>query len=382
MQVVSRIVLWILGIFALLGALDRIIKELKPDVKLPLIDGFGKEFENGFNAMGAIALAQVGIIAVTPILARVLAPVVGPIYVALLSRPAMFAGTLLAIDMGGTPLGVALAKTFGDPEWVGYYGGLLLGSMFGVNLVFNIPVALGIIKKEDQRYLALGLLAGIVMVPAGVFVSGVLAGYPLGPSIMYLVPVIIVAILIAIGLVVAREAMIRGFIAFGHFIIAFILLWLGISVFQYHTGATIVPGLSPMFAHLDEAGGLVWEGIEVVGAIGVALAGAFPFVKFLTRVLGGPLGALGKALGMNEIAAAGIVATLANNLAMFPVFKDMNPRGKVINAAWQTAAAFTIADHLGFCAANAPWLIGPMIFGKLVAGILGVIMATFVAPKE
>ncbi len=86
-------------------------------------------------------------------------------------------------------------------------------------------------------------------------------------------------------------------------------------------------------------------------------------------------------LGMDSIGAAGLVATMANNIPMWGMFKDMTPRGKVINAAFQVAAAFALADHLGFTAANAPQFIGPMIIGKLFAGILGIVIATLVAPK-
>jgi len=84
---------------------------------------------------------------------------------------------------------------------------------------------------------------------------------------------------------------------------------------------------------------------------------------------------------MDSVGAAGLVATIANNIPMWGMFKDMTPRGKVINAAWQVAAAFTFADHLGFTAANAKQFIGPLIIGKLFAGVLGIIIATFVAPK-
>jgi ethanolamine transporter len=381
MAIVSRVVTFIIGVFAALGLLDRIIKEWKPDLKLPLIDGWGKEVENGFGAMGPLALAMVGIIALTPVLADLLIPIVGPVYTALLSRPAMFAGTLLAIDMGATPMGLALAQAAGDPEWVGWFGGMLLGAVFGVNIVFNIPVGLSLIQPEDRKYLGLGLLAGIVVAPIGALVSGVLAGYPFMQCLLYLVPVILVGILIAIGLAVAQNAMVKGFIVFGHFITSLILFGLLVALFQQHTGITIIPGMAPLFTHCD-GGVAVMEGLEVIGAIAIALAGAYPLVKFLTQVLGGPLGALGKKLGMNDIAAAGLVATLANNIPMFGIFKDMNPRGKVLNAAFQVAAAFSLADHLGFAAANNAELIGPMLGGKIVAGILGIVVAMFFAPKE
>ncbi|HNR95986.1 MAG TPA: ethanolamine utilization protein EutH [Anaerolineae bacterium] len=381
MEIVSKVVVFIIGIFATLGVIDRIVKEWKPDLKLPLIDGWGKEVEAGFGAMGPLALAMVGIIALTPVLADLLIPVVGPVYTALFSRPAMFAGTLLAIDMGATPMGNALAAAAGDPEWVGWFGGMLLGAVFGVNIVFNIPVGLSLIEADDRKYLGLGVLAGIVVAPVGALVAGVLAGYPFMQCLLYLVPVILVAVLIAIGLAVAQEAMVKGFIVFGHFITSLILFGLAVALFQQHTEITIIPGMAPLFTHC-EGGEAIMEGLEVIGAIAIALAGAYPLVKFLTTVLKGPLGALGKALGMNDVAAAGLVATLANNIPMFGIFKDMNPRGKVLNAAFQVAAAFSLADHLGFAAANNASLIGPMLGGKIVAGVLGLVVATFFAPKE
>ncbi|HNT05052.1 MAG TPA: ethanolamine utilization protein EutH, partial [Anaerolineae bacterium] len=326
MEIVSKVVVFIIGIFATLGVIDRIVKEWKPDLKLPLIDGWGKEVEAGFGAMGPLALAMVGIIALTPVLADLLIPVVGPVYTALFSRPAMFAGTLLAIDMGATPMGNALAAAAGDPEWVGWFGGMLLGAVFGVNIVFNIPVGLSLIEADDRKYLGLGVLAGIVVAPVGALVAGVLAGYPFMQCLLYLVPVILVAVLIAIGLAVAQEAMVKGFIVFGHFITSLILFGLAVALFQQHTEITIIPGMAPLFTHC-EGGEAIMEGLEVIGAIAIALAGAYPLVKFLTTVLKGPLGALGKALGMNDVAAAGLVATLANNIPMFGIFKDMNPRG-------------------------------------------------------
>lgn len=371
-----------MAIFAVLGVIDRIIKYWAPNWKVPLIDGFGAEMENGFNAMGALALAMVGIIALTPLLGKWLLPVFGPLYTGLGSKAAMFAGTLLAIDMGATPLGLQLAKAAGDPEWVGYFGGLMLGSVFGVNIVFNIPVGLGIIEERDRKYMALGLLAGFVMAPFGALLQSVLAGNPFGTSFQYLIPVFIIAALLAAGLIFARNAMVKGFIYFGKFITSFILVGLGLVIFQTQTGVTILPGMAPTFSHYDpEAGAVVMEGLEVIGSIALALAGAYPMVKFLTTVLAKPLGSLGKALGMDSTGAAGLVATLANNIPMWGMYKDMTPRGKVINAAWQCAGAFTLADHLGFTAANAPKFIGPLIIGKVFAAILGLILSLAFAPK-
>lgn len=44
--------------------------------------------------------------------------------------------------------------------------------MMGPTIVFTIPVALGIIKKEDRPYLGAGVLAGMITIPIGCIVGG------------------------------------------------------------------------------------------------------------------------------------------------------------------------------------------------------------------
>lgn len=54
---------------------------------------------------------------------------------------------------------------------------------------------------------------------------------------------------------------------------------------------------------------------------------------------------MGKKLGMNDVGAAGLVATLDNNIHMFNIMKDMNNQGKIINCAFCVSATFTFLDH-------------------------------------
>ena len=137
------------------------------------------------------------------------------------------------------------------------------------------------------------------------------------------------------------------------------------------TGVTLIPGMAP-----------IAEGFETVGTIAILLAGAFPLVFVLTKLLRKPLMAAGRKLGINDAAAAGLVASLANSIATFGMVKDMNERGKVINIAFAVSAAFVFGDHLGFTAGFAPEMIGPMIIGKLVGGISAVVVAMFLTKKD
>lgn len=355
---ISDIIIYIMVIFMALGALDKVIGNKF---------GLGEKFDEGIMAMGTLAVAMIGVISIAPVLAKILGPVIEPVYSFLGADPAMFATTLLANDMGGYPLAMELAKT---PE-AGLFAGLIVGAMMGPTIVFTIPVALGIIKKEDHPYLAKGVLAGIITIPIGSFVGGLVAGFEIGMVLANLVPIIIVAALIAFGLWKIPDKMIRGFNRFGQGVVIVITLSTAAIIIETLTGIVVIPGMAP-----------VWDGIEIVGAIAITLAGAFPMVYVITKVFKKPLMAAGKLLGMGDVAAAGMVATLANNIPMFGMMKDMDNRGKVLNTAFAVSAAFVFGDHLGFTAGVNREMIFPVVVGKLVGGITAVALAMLITPKN
>ena len=355
---ISDIIIYIMVIFMALGALDKVIGNKF---------GLGEKFDEGIMAMGTLAVAMIGVISIAPVLAKILGPVIEPVYSFLGADPAMFATTLLANDMGGYPLAMELAKT---PE-AGLFAGLIVGAMMGPTIVFTIPVALGIIKKEDHPYLAKGVLAGIITIPIGSFVGGLVAGFSVGMVVANLVPIIIVAALIAFGLWKIPDKMIKGFNRFGQGVVIVITLSTAAIIIETLTGIVVIPGMAP-----------VWDGIEIVGAIAITLAGAFPMVYVITKVFKKPLMAAGKLLGMGDVAAAGMVATLANNIPMFGMMKDMDNRGKVLNTAFAVSAAFVFGDHLGFTAGVNREMIFPVVVGKLVGGITAVALAMLITPKN
>ena len=351
---INEIIIYMMAVFMVLGALDRIFGNRF---------GLGQQFEEGIMAMGSLALAMIGIISLAPVLAAVLKPVLVPLYRALGADPAMFAGSILACDMGGAPLATELA---GSRE-AAQFGGLLVGSMLGPTIVFTIPVALGILSQDDLPYLAKGVLAGLITVPLGCLAGGLVAGFPIGMILRNLVPIALFALLLALGLWKAERVMIRGFAIFGKIIVAVITFGLAVAIFQALTGLTIFSKLAP-----------ISEGIEVVGNIAIILAGAFPLIFVITKLFRKPLMKLGELMGINETAAAGMVASLANSIPMFGMVKDMDRRGKIVNVAFAVSAAFVFGDHLGFTAGYDADMLFPMIVGKLVGGITAVAVALLI----
>jgi len=353
-----EILIAVMAIFAVLGALDRILGNRF---------GIGKEFEEGILAMGSLAMAMIGVITLAPVLAAVLKPFVVPVFSFLGADPAMFAGSILACDMGGG----ALAAQMTDNRDAALLGGVLTGSMLGATIVFTIPVAMGILDEKDQPAMAKGILCGIVTIPVGVLVGGLVAGFPVTMVLRNLIPIVLIGGLIAFGLWKAEGAMIRGFAAFGKGVVAVITVGLAAAIVEELTGYAIIPGMAP-----------ISEGFQTVGAIAIVLAGAFPLVYVLTKLLKKPLLRLGKILGINDLAAAGLVASLANSIATFGMVKDMDGRGKVVNIAFAVSAAFVFGDHLGFTAGFAPEILPGMILGKLAGGVAAVAVALLLTRKR
>ena len=327
----------------------------------------GEKFEEGFNAMGPLAMAMAGVVAAAPVLSVILEPIIVPIYRLFGADASMFATTLLACDMGGG----ALALEMTEDERAAMLGGVITGSMLGATIVFTIPVAMGILEEKDRGVLAKGILCGIVTIPLGVLFGGLAAGFPFGMVLRNVVPIVLLAALIALGLWRAENAMIRGFELFGKIVVGIVTIGLAAAIVEALTGYAVIPGMAP-----------ISEGFATVGTIAIVLAGAFPLVFVLTKVLRRSLMAVGRLLGINDAAAAGLIASLANSIATFGLVKEMNQRGKVINIAFAVSAAFVFGDHLGFTAGFAPEMIGPMIVGKLVGGASAVGVAMWLTRRD
>jgi len=338
-------------VFMVVGVIDKIFGN-----KL----GYGDKFEEGILAMGTLAISMIGAISLAPVLSDILSPLIIPIYKSLGADPSVFAGTLLPSDMGGYPLAEILAE---NQRFVPF-SGVILGTMMGSTVVFTIPVSLGIIKEEDRIFLAKGILAGLIAIPAGAFAGGMLIGLTVDEVIKNLTPIIIFSLLIVVGLKFMQNKLINVFIYFGKFVTSLILIGLAAIIIETLTGIVIIPGMAPLS-----------DGVSAVGSVGIVLAGAYPLVHFITKIFKKPLIKIGNMLGIGEVAAAGMIACLANNIPMLGMLKDMNDRGKVISVAFSVGASFVFGDYLGYVAVVDKNTISAMIVSKLITGIVATIIA-------
>ena len=389
MEIIGTVVVSIIMACALAGA---VMSALKPESPL------GKEFVAGIDSIGPIFLPTAGILAAAPFFTAFVKAVFGPLFSALGADPAMAATTIVAVDMGGYQLADALAQT--RESWI---MAMATGYMAGATIVFTIPVALKMLEKTDQKYLALGAMSGFLAIPVGVLVTSAIialtnpiiretvstnaaATYQmaLGFGLIFrnLVPLTIICVALAVGLKCKPDAMIRGFIVFGRVMDAALKLIFVCAVIEYFTGifTTVFGsfGLDPIIADEENT----FRALEVAGAIGIMLCGAFPMVYLIRRYLSGPLEKLGSLVGLSSDATAGILAGSANVLALLGMIKDMRAKDKVICLSYGVCAAFLFGDHLSFTANFQPTLIVPVLLGKLSAGICAVAFCNLLAVKK
>lgn len=360
------VIVLIMMIFMIVGGIDKICGNRT---------GYGEKFTEGFMAMGSLASAMVGMIVLVPVIKMVFGQPLGIFFRAIGADPSLFAGILLGTDLGGYPLAKELAQT----EALGNFTGLIVAAVMGINVVFNIPVGMGILKEKDRQFLAVGMLIGFATVPIACLAGGaVMIGMHYDLTMLDVVrntiPIVVVAVLIILGLVFIQDTMLRGFIGFGKAVTAIVTFGTMVAVFQYLTGIRF-----PLFYVMvepDATGSVpLINAITVVGEIAIVLLGAFPMVKFINDRFTGPIRKIGAKLDLDEASVGGLIANLANNIAMFQMLDGMNTKGKIMNCAFTVSAAFVLGDHLGFCAGQNPQMIVPMMAAKFAGGITALILA-------
>ena len=341
----------IISVFFVLGAIDYLI-----DDKF----GIGGEFTKAFSFIGRIALSIVGMICLSPVIAKVLTPVIEPFYTMIGIDPSMFISIILPPDSGAYDIAMGLAKD----SAIGAWSGTVVAAHIGACFAFNIPTCLGIIDKSQQRYFSLGALSGLIACPIGCILGGIICGLPILVVLYSLVPTIILAAVIVLGLLFKPEAFMKGFQVFGKILRVIITVGLVAAGIQRLTGFVVIPGMKD-----------ISEGFLTAGTIGISMAGILCLTKVLSKVLAKPLKKLSGVLKINEIAVLNCFNSLCAALPGAAAYDDMDVRGKIVFASMVISSANVLGAHLSFIGINCPEYLMPTVVSKLVSGVLGVISA-------
>ncbi len=347
----------IILVFSVLGALDRIVGNRF---------GLGKEFEKAFMLLGTMALSIIGMIVISPFIAELMKPLSEVLVNSLHIDPSIIPASLFANDMGGAALAVEMAMD----DKLGLYNALVVSSMMGCTISFTIPFALGVVDKSQHKELLLGLLCGITTIPLGCIVSGVLCKIPFVSLLLVLMPLVIFSAVVALGLIYFPAFCVKAFKVFGIFITIVITIGLTLGIIRFLAGYEIIKGLAT-----------IEEGASICVNAAIVLSGSFPLMYVLSKVLSKPFKAVAKKMGVNEYSIVGIISCLASSTTTFGMMDKMDKKGTVLNSAFAVSGAFVVGTHLAFTMAfNSEYVI-PVIFGKIVSGILAILLANAIYSK-
>lgn len=346
----------ILACFAVLGAVDKILGN-----KLKL----GDEFEKGIEAVGSLALAMIGMIVLAPTISKILIPVFKP-FSDFLHIDQSFVAGFLANDAGGA----AVARELSPTIWGGF-NGLIVGSMMGVTILFTIPVFLKTVNKEYHKDVLDGIICGIITMPLGCFIGGVLIGCPIAELLLNILPIVIIAGVVCAGLFFKPELTQKVFAIFGKLVLVVITVGLAAGVFDYLTGIKIIP-------YMDSIEGA----FSSVASIAITLSGVLPLIAVVSKILKKPIELLGKLIHINKESVLGIVVSLSNSIPMMTMVDKMNSKGIVMNAAFAVSASFVFGDHLAFTMAFDNSYLVSVIISKLIGGVSAMILAHFFYEKR
>ncbi len=322
--------------------------------------GIGKEFERGFMMLGTLALAMIGMIVMSPLIAELLRPFFDFVYNTVHIDPSLIPAMLFANDMGGAPLAAEVAKN----EEIGLFNALVVSSMLGCTISFTIPFAMGAVKKEQHREVLLGMLCGIVTIPVGCFVSGVICKLPVFDLLKNLLPIIIFSGVIAFGLIKFPDACVKIFSAVAFFIKLIIVAGTICGVINFLCKKPIIRGI----ASIEDAA------LNCLN-VSIVMSGTFPLISVVSKILKKPLDALGKKAGINSTSALCVIASLATSVTTFGMMDKMDKKGVMLNSAFAVSAAFMFAAHLAYTMAFDAAMLAPVMIGKAVSGISALLLA-------
>ena len=346
----NRALMLFIAAGAVLGGVDKILGNRF---------GLGQKFDEGFALMGPMALSMTGIICLAPVVSTWLGGVIRPALSAVGIDPAMF-GCVLAIDMGGYQLAMDLALD----SAMGQFSGIIASSMFGCTLVFTIPVGMSVLTEEDRPLFLKGILAGLITLPAGLIVGGLLQGLAIGAILYQSIPIFLLSAVLLLGLIRFPDGTIRLFSGAARVIQIASTFGLILAAVQHITDVAIIPGL----ASAEEA-------LNIVGSIAIVMLGSLPLAELLRRGMSRPFRWIGGKTGLNDTSTTGMIVGAVTVMPALAMVRDMDQRGKVLCGAFLVCGASAFAAHMGFAAATQPELILPLLGGKFAGALLGLIVA-------
>lgn len=342
----------IMVFFAALGLLDEILGG-----KL----GLAPEFEKGLTTMGGLAVSLVGFYSIGVAFVQNHA---GEIATAMNGLPfdsSLLTGCLLGPDMGALSISLKLASS---TELAVFTGALVPGGL-GMTIGYQLPVFLAAVKKEEIPELMRGFIYGMIPLPVGLLIGGMMLGLPVSVIFINLLPVLVICLVLIGAFVFVPSGTMKVLIAFGN-----VIHMVSYLLFAIAAASVFLPDFCPV----DQ--GMISEMLYMVLRMVLVACGGLVMSHIVLEKLERPIRRMGEFLGVNSESVMGLMLSLVQSLAMLPLYSKMDKRGRVMNAAFSVSGAYVVGGQMAFVASVlAPELVSAYMVNKLVAGVLGVALA-------
>ena len=176
---------------------------------------------------------------------------------------------------------------------------------------------------------------------------------------------------IGVGIIKFEKITIKIFSGLALVIKAVITVGLVFGIIEFLTGKAIIP-------YMDN----LTNAMDIIINIMCIMAGALPLFFVLKKLLSPVLKKLGSKLGVNETSAFGFLTTIGTSVPTFEMMDKMDKKGIVLNSAFAVSASFAFVDHLAFTVSFNESYIFPMIVGKLISGVLAVVVANILFSRR
>lgn len=337
----------IMLVFALLGFADKAFS---------LKWGLSESFDKGLMTMGTMVVPIVGICSVgTEFIERHAEGIISATQ-GMPFDPSMIVGAILAPDLGGYFISKPMAAT---PEIL-IINGVVLGTLLGQAICFQLPVFLATIDRQDRSTILRGFLVGICMIPFGMLAAEAILRMNFVTFLGQFIPILIICALVAWGLYKIPDGMVKGFSVIGRIIQIFTYLLFGLAIL-----GIFIPKIAMAS---DES---VFTALTILVKSAIIISGCLVLTELIMKLFRPQLKKLANKMGVNEISVVCMLMNCATSLAILPLFPRMDEKGKLLNAAFSISGAYILGGSMAFVSAvSTGYVVMIFLVAKAVSGVL------------
>lgn len=324
--------------------------------------GLGDSIDTGMATMGPTTVAMLGSYTVGVAFINAHAGSVAALADVLPFDPSMIMGVTLAPETGG----YSLASQMTDDSSMLMFNGVILAGLLGQLISFQFPVFMAALDRVDHSIAIKGFIVGIVVIPIGFITAALMLRISFADFAAEFIPVLLICLVLGLGMIKAQRRTVRIVGGFARLIQILIYLLLMIAL-----AGIFVPSL----AYAGDA--LVDNALRVILRCTIIVCGALTLSNLVIRIFRKQLGAIAAKIGVNEVTIIALVLNCINSLAILPLYRKMDEKGKLMNAAFSVSGAYFLGGQLGFVASSVDsgWYLLTYLVSKVLCGAISLVIA-------